>query len=763
MGIIKTFSDRLPAMIDKLFASQKQGPLSDNRESYARQVWPASRYPTLYKDIPDDIHRPVVWDGRLLGGHEVPWLAWKHLTPAVVSTAAASSGRAALKVALLVSVGVVAWTVFQRGLPMGYREYPMWAEQIGQTGPVIGWHVLRALDLIYGLGTFLLGAALAGALAFVSTWFFAFWRSLKQWWNEASEPLRTPTRDALLIWKAKADIRPAEYRAYCRQVEDATGRLSDSPIIPVGTAEGVLRARGDMESPSQGQTVAFDGESIRQHTLVLGGTGTGKTRRVMRPLFNSIMSADWGRGHKIGAYVTDGKGTLWRDLLPSVEGREDVRVIGTGAGHYGVNLLQGMTPLEVATVFKSVTGQVAGRADADFWPEQASVLLMHSAAVARIIQTDEEPAPQWETLSPYSLLGLAKIATDETVLTQTCDRIFAIAEAAAENGEVIAPELDEALNSALWLTGTWLPMASETRSSIIANVNVVLGKLGGAGPLATAFFTGQAGNTIDVDHALNGGVVMCAVGETEWGMAGKVVNCWLKARLFIAARRRLVSDPAACATHSCALIADEFQMLVTSGPDSDTTFWNVARETGVFLVAATQSIAALHQVLGHEQTSNLVNLLRSKIVLKTEELSTIDFVRKLAGDLPRGWEVNPAFFSTQGARELSVPDRPAGLPKASIRQFLPTMPVLPTHAMKQVFSFNPMNIIRGVKDSGAQAASTSLAERLRVEDKNERVVVDGLSWRPKIESDELLLGSGYAFAIIQRAGGDRADIIDLGA
>lgn len=759
MGIIQKIADAAPSIIERLFAGVQTGHLSNDREGYARQVWPAERFPTLYKDIPDDLHRPLTWDGRLLGGHAVPWLAWKHLEPATIRNAAASSGKLAARIAFLAFLAILAVIFLRGGVQVASYPFPAWAKEIGDNGPVIGHQVLTIVGTILGIGSIVVAAALAGLLLFPAFWFFAFWRSLKSWWNAASEPLRTPTRDALLIWKAKADIREAEYRAYCRQVEDATGRLANSPIIPVGKAEGVLRARGDMESPSKGQLVAFDGESIRQHVLALGGTGVGKTRLFMRPIFRSIMAADWGQGHRIGAYVTDGKGTLWRDLLPMVENRRDVRIIGTAPEHYGVNLLQGMSPLEIATVFKSVSGQVAGRVAEDFWPEQASVLLMHAAAVARIIETDEESADQWTDLRPYSLLGLAKIAADEGVQTAACARIQEIGEAAEAAGLPISAELIEAANSAVWLTGTWLPMAQETKSSIIANVNVVLGKLGGAGPLAGRFFTGTADRIMDVDHALSGGIVMVAVGETEWGMAGKVVNCWLKSRLFIAARRRLVSDPEACRSHSCALIADEFQMLVTAGPDSDTSFWNIARETGVFLIAATQSIAALNQVLGHEQTANLVNLLRSKIVLKTEEISTIEFIRKLAGELPRGWETQAAFFPTQGARELSIPDRKPAAPRARWWQVFPTLPTLSTHAMKSVFSFNPAHVLNG----GQQSASSTLSERLRVEDKNERAVIEGLSWRPKIESDELLLGNGFAFAIVQRAGGDRADIIDLAA
>lgn len=769
MSIISKIAAGLPGFLDRRFAGSSDPMLRSagpqDREAAARRLWPAGQWPTLYQDIPEDIRRPVVWDGRLLGGQSVTWLAWRHFSPELLTSLAERSGHAAKRASLILFSAMLAFIVWSLwGADAG--AYPHWASEAGTIMPVLAYYLRTTIGIIVDAFNGVAYAAIAAVVAFPALWIFGFWRALKSWWNEASEPLRTPTRDALLMWKARSDIRPSEYAAYARQVKDAAGRLAGMPLLNVGKATGTLRARGDMEAPSSGQMIAFDGESIRQHVLVLGGTGTGKTRLVMRPLFERIVRADWGAGHRIGAYVTDGKGTLWRDVIAAVDHRQDVAVIGTEPEHFGVDLLAGMSPLEVATTFKAVSGQVAGKPSDDFWPESASGLLMHVAAVALILDMDEGSDDAWQTLRPYSLLGLARIATDDGAQEKACDRVRELAK--AEPGEIpvaLYNAIPAAMESVEWLVGTWAPMAKETRSGIIANVNVVLGKLSGAGPLADRFFRGTCDRTVDVDHALDGGILMNAVGETEWGLAGKVVGVWMKTRLYVAARKRLVADPAACKVTSCALLADEFQMLVTAGPDSDTTFWNVARETGVFLIAATQSIAALHQVLGHEQTANVVNLLRSKIVLKTEEASTIDYVRKLAGESARGWESEPEFFATQGARELAFPDVTPPVPAVSwFSTLLPSLPRLSTRTMKQAVMDDMRFVLSG---GGMQAAAQRIGSQQqaawRAEDKSQAALTAGLQWRPKLESDELLLGSGFAFAIIQRAGGDRSDLIDLAA
>lgn len=769
MSFIDRIAAGLPGFLARRFSSHPDPLLRGDRLAAAKDYWPEVDWPTLYADIPDDIRRPVTWDGRLPGGTEVTWLAWRHLSDELLTDVAARSGHAAKRASLILFALMVAYFAAQTG-HLADQPYPHWASEIGAIMPIVGYYAAASLGFVSQAVNIMVYAALAAILAFPAFWVFGFFRSLKGWFSQACDPLSTPTRDALLIWKARADIRPAEYRAYCRQVEDATTRLANMPLIPVGAATGTLRARGDMEAPVPGQLVALDGESIRQHVLVLGGTGVGKTRLVMRPLFKRIMTADWGPGHRIGAYVTDGKGTLWRDVLPAVSHRQDVAVVGTGKDHFGVDLLAGMTALEIATTFKAVSGQVAGKPADDFWPESASGRIMHAAAIARVLDLDEKSRAGWSGLRPYSLLGLARLATDDKAQEAACDRVRELAQAAP--GEISADlynAIPQAIESVEWLLGTWFPMAPETRSGIVANINVVVGKLGGAGILADRFFRGTCERTVDVDHALNGGVMMIAVGETEWGLAGKVVSVWLKTRLYVAARKRLVTDPEACRTTSCAVMADEFQMLVTSGPDSDAQTWNWAREAGIFMLAATQSIAALQQVLGPDQTANIVNLLRTKIVLKTEESSTIDYIRKLAGETPRGWETEPEFFSTQGARMLAYPDVTPETPRVGWRETIwPTMPRLTTASMKEAvatdFRFLLQSGFLG-KDGGnvAQAVGSHQAAAWRAEDKSKDTLAGSLQWRAKIESDELLLGSGFAFAIVQRAGGDRSDIIDLQA
>jgi hypothetical protein len=778
--------DRItPAGVDSWLARRAQGSrdplLSGDRLGYARRFWPPARYPTLYQSIPADVRRSVVWDGRLIGNREVTWLGWRHISAEAVAGVMKAAGRMGLRAGAVAAVLVIALSIV-RTVAAGYSApvaFPHWSVGFSIM-PRVDWYLLVAVDVLLKSASGIILAIVGAALLIPAYMFFAFWHRMHGFWREANSALATPTRDSLVIYKAKADIRAAEYLAYCRQVSRSIClRQDQQPTFVVGKATGVLRARGDMEAPEGGQDVCLDGDSIRQHTLILGGTGSGKTRLAVKPLFERVMAADWGYRngvrHRIGAYVTDGKGTLWQDLQRSsaLAGRSDVVIVGTADGQKAIDPLKGMTALEVATTLKAVSGQVMGAPVDDFWPEPASLLMLHCATIARVLDLDEQTvqSSEWRSCRPWSLLGVGRLATDAKA---NLAALKTVVDLGSEDPVLLPDDLRAAIHtpevhaSVDWLQGSWATMPSETKGSIVANVNIILGKLGGAGRLRERFCTGLWTDTVDIDHALKGGVLMLAVGETEWGMVGKVISVWLKTRLYIEARKRLQYDPEACRNVSCAMFADEWQMLATTGPDSDASFWNVARETGVFLIAATQSLAALKQVLGDDATANIINLLRTKIVLKTEEVGTLDYCIKLAGETQRGLVLDDCFFETQGQREIERPDigaRPDLSETISVGNLLPTFPRLSTGSMRPAithdvrFAVSPKGLGYAVHEDAVR--SSKQAAYWRQEDKEKEAKGAALAWRPKITTDELLLGSGMAFAIVQRAGCDRSDIIDL--
>lgn len=833
-----------PERLDKWLEARTAGTnsplLNGDIRAAANVTWPEAKYRWLYKDIPADLVRPPTWDGRLPGGVPVTWLAWRHMTIQAISEISRAQIHRSVRYSAgmaVVFVAIAFASVCIQGLHAGI-EYPDWARsgELHAIMPQVAWYIDALVTTgVSAAGTLLL-AALSAAIMAPGLAFFNVSRGLQSYFARASSALATPTRDSIVAYANRADIRATEQEAYARQIDLALMN-PDAPVIEVGRATGIARARGSMKSPGVGQVVALDAESIRQHVIAFGGTGEGKTRAFLQPMARRIFAAKWGDGARIGGYITDGKGVLYKDLvgLPEIASRGDVRVLGTDEGQYGVNLVAGMTPLEVATMLKTVSTQVIGDREGDtFWTEQASIITYHAAVLCRVLElliphpnavpvdvssdndvkteidasaswedllasgadietltetkaeTTEEQKEQtaddpiWENFRPWSLQGIAYLATDINAIDACSKRILA-EKGRIANLEQTAKLSDEqeklkalvnskeVLNSCDFATGEWSDMADQTRSGVIANVSAITGKFAGAPPVAARFASGllPADQTTDVDFALNGGILAVAVGESEWGTVGQVVAVWLKTRLYIAARKRQIADPEAAKRQSVALLVDEFQMLATKGgSESDAEFFNIARSTGVFMIAATQGIPSLQKRLGDKHTQDLLNNLRTKLCLRIEEQETLEFFQKLTGETLRGLVVDDDYFETQGVREIERPDVPVpALTGLEVISLSPAAPVFNTHPMRPLKRFDPRFILQFRKDKHSNNADAVVGSQKdafwRQEDKEHEMRGQGVENKPLFNTTDIKQGSNFALAYVQRAGGHSIDVIDL--
>lgn len=185
-------------------------------------------------------------------------------------------------------------------------------------------------------------------------------------------------------------------------------------------------------------------------------------------------------------------------------------------------------------MFEAIYSQLGGRSDKEtFWVRNAAVAMQHGASIAKFVANceDESLRDYFEDdlkTSPYTLLGIAQIVYDcngpDSLLNRCVD--FALAKSRM-NPETVPAGLNDALD---WVKNSWMVMAVETRSSVLANIGTVIQKLTGSPKLAKAFcqYTLQPNDVVDVDHALNGGILMIAVGEDEFGIAGRSLPVVLK-------------------------------------------------------------------------------------------------------------------------------------------------------------------------------------------------------------------------------------------
>lgn len=315
--------ERLDKWLEARTAGSRNPLLAGNIRAAANITWPEAKYRWLYRDIPADLVRPLTWDGRLPGGVPVTWLAWRHMTIDAISEISRAQIQKSVRYSAGMAIVFVAASIVSvclQGLHSAI-PYPEWARsgELHAIVPQFAWYadaiITTAVSAIGTIGLALLAAAImAPGLAF-----FNVSRGLQSYFARASAALATPTRDSIVAYANRADIRATEQEAYARQIDLALMN-PDAPVIEVGRATGIARARGSMKSPGVGQVVALDAESIRQHVIAFGGTGEGKTRAFLQPIARRIFAAKWGDGGRIGGYITDGKGVLYKDLVGFLKG-----------------------------------------------------------------------------------------------------------------------------------------------------------------------------------------------------------------------------------------------------------------------------------------------------------------------------------------------------------------------------------------------------------------------------------------------------------
>jgi TraM recognition site of TraD and TraG len=809
-GAIDRFCEpaRLGEWMARHTANARDPLLRGDRLAAAQQQWPEERFRWLYRDIPADLRRPLSWDGRLPGGVPVTWLGWHHMTvPAIAAIVQDRVQRSVRKSAGLgIILAIIAFGItMSHGLHSQIR-YPEWANDasLHAAWPIIAWYVDAIITTALSSVSSVVIAILAAAIMAPGLALFNVGRGLRSYLARASAPLTAPTRDALVVFKHRGDIRTTEQESYARQVDIAM-KNPDAPVINIGRATGIARARGSMKSPGVGTVLAMDTHSIRQHVMAFGGTGEGKTEHFLKPMARRIFGMKWGQPdasgnyQRIGGYVTDGKGVLYQDLLalPEIQSRDDVRILGTGEGHFGVNLVDGMTPLEVSNMFKTISTQVmGGDGGNEFWPEMASNAVFHAAQIAigleMIIPAVDvylsNPASisvedaEWKAFRPSSLMGLGYLASSPAALRRATERLAVVGREASRlmtelPEELAAPhrKIYETINSPDMITSgryiieSWFTMAPQTQSSVIAHITAVTGKFTGAARLRDQFATGMlpADGITDVGYALDGGVLGVAVGEAEWGMVGKVVTTWLKTRLYIAAQRRQIADPEAAKRQSVAVFIDEAQSMITAGDkNADAEFAAIARSTGVMLIMASQSLPAIQQQIGPMAAKTLLNNLRTQVCMRLEDHETLEHFVTMTGKTYRGMVIEDDFFETQGQREIEMPDRPVPALDGARISFQPAPPgfgiggMRPAKLTDMRFILQHHQTAQGQNNTDAVTGSQQAAF-WRQEDQEKEMLGRGLEYRPIFESGDVKMGSRFAIAYVQRAAGHSFDVVDL--
>lgn len=805
------------------------------RRQYAELVAPPGRFPTLYVDVPEDLQRSIVQDGRLVNGDApATRLAGATLDESFVERAWQSAVGTSIKagyVTLLAGVAFASFAAFK--LPMDTTVSDMrsssaaaaplmldryvaasqytdiWNDEdlrsISEKVNVSDNSVTTALSaasktesFVSGLLKFLLMTAAAVLMSTAVArfvWIGRFRYLVVSAASGAVAGLRHSWRESLQRWRWRLVDRELEAQAYADQVHFAT-QIDKSPLIDLGESLGLLEFRGHLLAPQQGTPVRMSVVDMLQHVSVTGSSGEGKSRSVYVPLVRQLLALRQ-KGYPVAIYATDDKGAIGADIIDAAIAAklppEDVLVLGTGPNDWRVDLLDGLEPIEFSDIVKSVAKQAGGDGGDDFWPEMASDLLLN---VATILQAAEHTRSGEEWVSKngmrmYSVMNILRVSSSDPEIEKALQIVADAMQDKDDQYRTIAHLDKNSLHSSLdYLVENWLSMVDATKDGIRANARKALRLFSFKDDIASGYADGFGEKILPVSELLANKIKVVNISQIEHGSAGRLVAIMLKTLFFKQARAAEQRDPisakhrlkwwfdpkpgeAGCERYAINFfIADEYQALVTASRDdglSDAAVWNVLRSAGIGGVLLTQSISAYKMAVGDKAADNMRSNWRTRIMLRTEDVPTIEEAKKLAGKVLRfssmDWghmESAVAVRRETGVSAETLPSVCWSQPFEEISMLAGEFGKFEIEGYEQPYDVDRRFIIVSNVPGATDGIQSEQAAAWRQEDRTTSILQHGSSEVDAVRDEDLMqMGRGRALVFVQRAGGTRVEIVKL--
>ena len=284
-----------------------------DRLKYAEATISEKLFPSIWKkNIPDDLKRSLVSDGKLITGGPMSLIAECSITPKHLDLAA-KAGATAFVVwfSLLLTVwhpglimagfgsGSLASSsadvakvaaddaLISRTLSKDYWDQGAYKRAITERKAELNAPSsseispeLVAIDLFSSLVVALAVGLLMGLSSFRGVFRAAL--------SAIGQNIHDGTKEQIVRWKHRFEQRTMEYAAYCAQL-DMAAKYDLSPLVDLGKSTGIYRFRGRLDSPYANQRMKMSLIDLKQNMLIIGGTGQGKTRTVIKPLLNQLL------------------------------------------------------------------------------------------------------------------------------------------------------------------------------------------------------------------------------------------------------------------------------------------------------------------------------------------------------------------------------------------------------------------------------------------------------------------------------------------
>ena len=385
-----------------------------------------------------------------------------------------------------------------------------------------------------------------------------------------------------------------------------------------------------------------------RHTLLLGATGCGKTSLINEILWQLIHHAAGDPRHKLGLLILDPKGDETvhkvRDYATAAGRAADVIALdGVAPVHY--DLFAGLRELRDVDNFARrllFAASPMSRENA-FWEDLRRNLLV--AALTVLVSTSERLT---FTEAVAFLSGwLMGPGTPTPPVAQRLTQFAQVLAAAA----VLTPAERLQLQTTQDQVIYWRDLDSRMRGSAQATLLNVLQPLVSA---RAADYLSERGPTVfDPARAVREGKLLVGAANalTEPALAALLFRL-LKLEFYAAIQARGVFSPAG---HRLAgLLVDEAQLCLGNG---DVEQLATLRSKGGFVVAATQGLSALGELLGASRRDALLLNFNTTFFFQTSEVETEVYALRRFG-----WRAGPPRTRIEAIGDLAVAEVRPGKP-----------------------------------------------------------------------------------------------------
>lgn len=452
-------------------------------------------------------------------------------------------------------------------------------------------------------------------------------RVAAQWRGQpAGARVRPPrasfTRRARILWLLAGLLMPwwIPFVVAWRVLPRA--RLRPAGIqVWLGQSTGLLYARGRYRRRGR-HAVVLAQKDMGQNLLVLGGIGSGKTTSVIQPVLLQCLTQG------VGGLIFDIKGDFG-GVTAALCVQAQRRLIVIGPKRTSFNLLRGLTPETAASFLKSAL-LLSGSSGDPFWVETAVELCRNALGVLSFLPEH------------YSLSGLYQYLFHDDARTLWDQQL---------HDEVVglSPQALRLLRSyQAYHEGVFTRFDPKVVAGVLASAAQILTPFTHP-DLVDAFCPPV--DAITMEGLGAGEIVLVDLPLAVWGLGAKVIYTFLKLRFFQFMQRRPLAERRQPVFFCC----DEYQEIVSANKDglSDLNFWDKGRAFGTLGIISAQSIASFYAALGdHDLADTLLQNFRQKVCLRTEDMQTVMFFRRLLGDTERAEGRDRAIVSALLARRL---------------------------------------------------------------------------------------------------------------